>query len=211
MYYTDKRHETGGKPKPETVGPPEDWSQRDRTKTVSAALLVCLNLGVDPPDIVKTNPTATLECWFDTANGAMTHAKVLETIGRKLQDQYENLSIKTRYKQYLDPVIEEFKKLTASLRRNAKDERVLFHYNGHGVPLPTSSGEIWVFNRDFTQYIPVPLYDLQTWLAGPSLYVFDCSHAGNIVANFDKFVEKHETENEELRKRDLWSSIAELL
>ena len=79
---------------------------------------------------------------------------------------------------------------------------MLFHYNGHGVPLPTPSGEIWVFNRDFTQYIPVALYDLQTWLAGPSLYVFDCSHAGNIITNFEKNVEKHETENAELRKAD---------
>ena len=26
-------------------------------------------------------------------------------------------------------------------------ERVLFHYNGHGVPKPTANGEIWVFNK----------------------------------------------------------------
>ncbi len=25
------------------------------------------------------------------------------------------------------------------LRRNARDERVLFHYNGHGVPKPTGN------------------------------------------------------------------------
>ncbi len=43
--------------------------------------------------------------------------------------------------------MEEVKKLCTSLRRNAKDERVLFHYNGHGVPQPTTNGEIWVFNR----------------------------------------------------------------
>lgn len=28
------------------------------------------------------------------------------------------------------------------MRRNAKDERVLLHYNGHGVPLPTTNGEV---------------------------------------------------------------------
>ena len=202
MYYTDKRHETGAKPKQENVRPPDDWSHRDRTKTVSAALLVCLNLGVDPPDVVKTNPCATMECWVDVPNLTSSNTKILETIGRKLQDQYENLSIKTRYKQYLDPSIDELKKLTVALRRNAKDERILLHYNGHGVPLPTPSGEIWVFNRDFTQYIPVALYDLQSWLAGPSLYIFDCSHAGNIITNFEKNVEKHEAENAELRQRD---------
>lgn len=45
--------------------------------------------------------------------------------------------------------MEEVKKLCLSLRRNAKDERVLFHYNGHGVPRPTTNGEIWVFNKVF--------------------------------------------------------------
>jgi hypothetical protein len=43
--------------------------------------------------------------------------------------------------------VDEVKKLCLSMRRNAKDERVLFHYNGHGVPRPTNNGEIWVFNK----------------------------------------------------------------
>ena len=30
------------------------------------------------------------------------------------------------------------KKLCISCRRNAKNERVLLHYNGHGVPRPTA-------------------------------------------------------------------------
>jgi regulator-associated protein of mTOR len=38
---------------------------------------------------------------------------------------------------------------------------VLFHYNGHGVPRPTANGEIWVFNKSYTQYIPMSIYDLQ--------------------------------------------------
>lgn len=40
-------------------------------------------------------------------------------------------------------------------------ERVLFHYNGHGVPRPTANGEVWVFNKSYTQYIPLSVYDLQ--------------------------------------------------
>lgn len=43
--------------------------------------------------------------------------------------------------------MDEVKKLCTSLRRNAKEERVLFHYNGHGVPRPTVNGEVWVFNK----------------------------------------------------------------
>ena len=33
-------------------------------KTVSVALVLCLNIGVDPPDVVKTDPCARLECWI---------------------------------------------------------------------------------------------------------------------------------------------------
>lgn len=36
-------------------------------KTVSVALVLCLNVGVDPPDIVKTQPCARLECWIGNA------------------------------------------------------------------------------------------------------------------------------------------------
>lgn len=62
-----------------------------------------------------------------------------------------------------------------------QNERVLFHYNGHGVPQPTANGEIWVFNRHFTQYIPVSIHDLSNWLGKPAIYVLDCSHAGLIL------------------------------
>ena len=174
---------------------------KDRLKTVSAALAICLNLGVDPPDVIKTNPCAKLEAWVDPAALA-AGPKAMENIGKNLQSQYETLSIRTRYRQHLDPSIDETKKFCCQLRRNAKDERVLFHYNGHGVPKPTVSGEIWVFNKNFTQYIPISLYDLQSWLGAPSLFVYDCSDAGNIIHNFNKFIEKHEADNAEIRHKD---------
>lgn len=37
-------------------------------KTVSVALVLCLNLGVDPPDVVKTHPCARWECWIGKSN-----------------------------------------------------------------------------------------------------------------------------------------------
>ncbi|KAM3458256.1 hypothetical protein MY5147_002415 [Beauveria neobassiana] len=199
MYFTDKRHDTTGKPKaPQSEL--HDWRQRDRLKTVSAALAVCLNIGVEPPDQLKTNPGAKLEAWTDPT--IPPAQKALENIGKALQSQYETLAIRARYKQYLDPSVEETKKFCVSLRRNAKDERVLFHYNGHGVPKPTASGEIWVFNKTYTQYIPVSLYDLQHWLQAPTIYVWDCSEAGNILNNYHRFVEKHEEEEKETAQRD---------
>lgn len=73
--------------------------------------------------------------------------KALENIGVSLQNQYGKWQPRARYKQSLDPTMEEVKKLCTSMRKTAKDERVLFHYNGHGVPQPTANGEIWVFNK----------------------------------------------------------------
>lgn len=206
FYFDDKRHRTNGNPTPEEekaedenhyYQPISDWKiMKDRQKTVSAALLLCLNLGVDPPDVIKTHPCARTEAWVDPLN-FQDSKKAIEQIGKNLQSQYETLSLRTRYKQSLDPCVEDVKRFCNSLRRTSKDDRILFHYNGHGVPQPTPSGEIWVFNRGYTQYIPVSLYDLQTWLGAPCIYVYDCNSAGNIVTNFQRFVQKRIRDEEE--------------
>ncbi|XP_014350207.1 regulatory-associated protein of mTOR isoform X3 [Latimeria chalumnae] len=172
----------------------QSWRMKDRMKTVSVALVLCLNVGVDPPDVVKTTPCARLECWIDPLS--MSPQKALETIGANLQKQYENWQPRARYKQSLDPTVDEVKKLCTSLRRNAKEERVLFHYNGHGVPRPTVNGEIWVFNKNYTQYIPLSIYDLQSWMGSPSIFVYDCSNAGIIVKSFKQFALQREQELE---------------
>lgn len=182
--------------KHETLDISKSWRIRDRMKTVSVALVVCLNVDVDPPDVFKISPCARLECWIDPSS--MSPQKALELIGVSLQKQYERWQPRARYKQSLDPTVDDVKKLCISLRRNAKEERVLFHYNGHGVPRPTVNGEIWVFNRTYTQYIPLSIYDLQAWMGSPSIYVYDCSNAGIIVKSFNQFAEQHEREMEQM-------------
>lgn len=206
MHYDQKRHETGGNPvhAPGDVHT-EDWRMRDRLKTVSAVLALCLNLGVDPPDVIKTNPCARLESWVDplastTANDSSN--SIMTAIGKNLQGQYETISMRTRFRLMGDPTNEEMKKYSSSLRRTAKDERILYHYNGHGVPKPTTSGEIWVFNKGYTQYIPISLHELQNWLGAPTLFVYDCSEADIIIQNYNTIAEKHEQEIAELAKRD---------
>ncbi|CDK28584.1 unnamed protein product [Kuraishia capsulata CBS 1993] len=197
-HYDMKRHTTSGNPTTDEekranykyYQPMTDWKiMKDRQKTTSAALVLCLNIGVPPPDVVRTDPCCKTETWVDPTAFPDTK-KAMEKIGKNLQSQYETLSQRTRYKQSLDPSVEDVKRFCNTLRRNAKDERILFHYNGHGVPQPTQSGEIWVFNRGYTQYIPISLYDLQTWLGAPCVYVFDCAAAGNIIENFKRFVQK---------------------
>jgi regulator-associated protein of mTOR len=51
-----------------------------------------------------------------------------------------------------------------------------------------------VFNRSYTQYIPLSIYDLQSWMGSPSIYVYDCNNAGIIVESFKNFAEQHERE-----------------
>nr|CDI51735.1 related to KOG1-Subunit of TORC1, a rapamycin-sensitive complex involved in growth control [Melanopsichium pennsylvanicum 4] len=195
-----KRHITHGNPKPRDERDLPDWRMRERLRTVTAALVMCLNIGVDPPDVSKTNPCSKLICWMDPSS--LEVSKALPAIGRNLQAQFETLSTKTRYKQYLDPIVEETRRFCTTLRRAAKDERVLFYYNGYGVPKPTPGGEIWVFNKAYTQYIPVTLYDLLTWLGSPCIFVWDASSAGNVVVNFKRLQERKAEEEAARSSRD---------
>jgi regulatory associated protein of mTOR len=67
------------------------------------------------------------------------------------------------------------------LRRQIRSDRLLIHYNGHGVPRPTKNGELWVFGKHYTHYMPIALNELRGWIGGPSIYVFDCSGAGALL------------------------------
>ncbi|KRX38174.1 Methylmalonic aciduria type A -like protein, mitochondrial [Trichinella murrelli] len=167
---------------------PEFWRNRERMKTVSVALVLCLNIGIDPPDTVKPKPCARTECWIDPQ--CMPMQKALESIGTALQRQYQWWQPRARYKQALDPTVDDVRRLCISMRKNAKEERVLFHYNGHGVPRPTKNCEIWVFNKMFTQYIPLAIYDLQTWMGAPGVYVWDCNGAAQAIRAFKTCAKK---------------------
>jgi regulator-associated protein of mTOR len=195
-YWSAKRHLTCGNP---TSPPPwapkmSPWrSSPGKLKTANAALVLCLNIDVDPPDIVKTNPCAVLECWVDPHT--MPSHKALEVIGTNLQHQFEGLSPKLSYKPILDPSYEDLRRFCATLRKQAKEDTVLFYYNGHGVPKPTASGELWCFNRNYTQYIPVSLAEVQHWLGTPCVYIWDCSAAGNLLLNFNIYAQRRDNEN----------------
>ncbi|CAL8090399.1 unnamed protein product [Calicophoron daubneyi] len=166
---------------------------KEKIKTLTVALVICLNIDIDPPDVQKIPPFCRTEAWFDPSDANSLRA--LETIGKNLQAQYERWQPRARYKQCLDPTLDDVKKLCVSLRRNAKDDRILFHYNGHGVPRPTDNGEIWVFNTKFTKYIPLSLYDLQRWLGAPSVYVIDCQNAGRVIRMYETFCRRRLAEH----------------
>ncbi len=152
------------------------WRLRERMKTVSVALVLCLNIGTDPPDAVAASPRARRECWLEPFAGP-SRQKALETIGAALQAQYERWQSRARYRQLLDPTC-------AALRRSARSDRVLVHLNGHGVPRPTANGEVWVFNKNYTQYIPLSVYELRAVVQAPAVFVLDCSGAGILLPHF---------------------------
>ena len=183
------------------------WRTKDRMKTVSVALVLCLNIGVDPPDTMKISPCARMQCWINPISTQPQNE--LDAIGKALQAQYERWQPRAKYKLQLDPTTDDMKKLCISCRRNAKGERVLLHYNGHGVPRPTANGEIWVFNKSYTQYIPLSIFDLRAWTGTPAIYVFDCSNAGLIIKSFLKLQQQaEETPSSQAVMRDLESRQA---
>ncbi|GJJ13057.1 hypothetical protein Clacol_007306 [Clathrus columnatus] len=193
-YYLSKRHLTVGDPTPFPPGLPKytNWRFPAKIKMSNGILLLCLNLDVDPPDIVKTQPCAVLECWVDPHS--LPSNKAIEAIGTNLQHQFETLNPRMKYKPLLDPSVDDARKFCINLRKLAQDERVLFYYNGHGVPKPTPSGELWVFNKSYSQYIPVSLWDLQNWLGSPCVYVWDTSSAGHLLENYVRLAEQRDAE-----------------
>lgn len=150
---------------------------------------MCLNIGTDPPNVVKPNPCARKQCWLDPSSA--TKQKSLEIIGNALQQQYEKLQSKSKYKQCLDPTSEDLRRVCCNLRKQARGDRLLLHYNGHGVPRPTANGELWTFGKNYTFYMPVSVLDIKSWFGEPAIYVIDCSGAGVVVPFFVDAPKQH--------------------
>lgn len=99
--------------------PLDSWRAKDRKmKTLSIGIVLCLNIGVAPPDAVRTQPCAKLECWTDPAS--MPPLKAMEVIGNKLVAQYLRWQPKAKCRQSLDPTLDDMKRICTSLRRRAK-------------------------------------------------------------------------------------------
>lgn len=198
------------------------WRARDRAMLRHVGLLLCLNIGTEPPD---RDPLQQPPAWggagalggraaatstglgVSGGGGGAHHASAtrarreeawldvlavpspqlaLEEVGRRLARQYERLQPKARVRVAADPKTEDVRKLLVSLRRHAQraeagPDRVLLHYNGHGVPRPTANGEIWCFNEGLTAYMPLAATELAAWVGMPVLFVLDCDNAGRLL------------------------------
>jgi regulator-associated protein of mTOR len=163
---------------------PPTWRLKERMKTVGACLILALNIGTDPPDLHRPTPCARLQTWLDPTT--ISRAKARERIGERLEQQYARWQQRSRlrYRRALDPTVDAVRELCLRTREAAQKERVLLHYNGHGVPRPTANGEIWLFDKHHTNYIPLGIAELRRWLGKPSIVVLDCSGAGVLMPFF---------------------------
>lgn len=159
-----------------------------------------MNIGVDPPDVVKPNPCARLQCWQQP--NPDHPGESVQSIAATLKSQYDRWSDRdNRLKIATDTNVTELNRLCVAVRRHVGDQRLLFHYNGHGVPRPTANGEIWVFNTHFSQYIPFSLFDLNNLLKSPVLYIFDCNSAGTLLEHYKNLHNQLEDEWQDLRRQ----------
>lgn len=180
------------------------WKPIDKLTTSAAVLVVCLNIGTDPPDVIKPSVCARKECWIDPFSAPKT--KALQMIGSALQHQYQKLQPNAKLKPCLDPSSEELQKVCQNIRKMAGSDRVLFHYNGHGVPRPTADGDIWVYGHMYTHYMPISIVEIKKWLGNPAIYVLDYSGAGGLLPFFEiKSDESHGTEAVEGRHEETYS------
>lgn len=75
------------------------------------------------------------------------------------------------------------------------------------LPGPRSKRSPCLVFQNYTQYIPLSVYDLQTWMGSPSIFVYDCSNAGLIVKSFKQFALQREQELEVRLPRAHWAVL----
>ncbi|RTG90926.1 uncharacterized protein DC041_0000234 [Schistosoma bovis] len=56
---------------------------KEKIKTLTVALVICLNIDIDPPDVQKIPPFSRVEAWVDPTDANSLHA--LGNIGKNLQ------------------------------------------------------------------------------------------------------------------------------
>eukprot|EP01059_Diplonema_ambulator_P018449 TRINITY_DN3080_c0_g1_i1.p1 TRINITY_DN3080_c0_g1~~TRINITY_DN3080_c0_g1_i1.p1 ORF type:complete len:1259 (+),score=323.65 TRINITY_DN3080_c0_g1_i1:592-4368(+) len=159
------------------------WSAT-KVPTAAVVLLTCLNIGTDPPDGIKVSPYPILECWKDPRHCG-EKKKGCEMIVSCLRAQYvDMIGTKSHVKYYVHPDVtkDEVGNMIQVRKQINPGHRVVVHYNGHGVPAPSKQGEIWVFNPEYTQYMPIKGSDLLDWVSCPACIVLDVRRAG-LVAN----------------------------
>ncbi|GET89150.1 hypothetical protein, conserved [Leishmania tarentolae] len=166
---------------------------RYRVRITQAVLLMFLHIGSDPPGFPRVEPCAKMECWVDpmvahvatsayrSRRGSGTGSGS-DSIAETLERQYRSvLRDDVGVMRVVEASLEVSKAALAKSRRMARDGRILIHYNGHGMPRATDLGEVWVFDKERTHYVPLNITEIAELVDTPALYVFDCNSAGSLL------------------------------
>ncbi|CBZ34692.1 hypothetical protein, conserved, partial [Leishmania donovani] len=177
---------------------------RYRVRITQAVLLMYLHIGSDPPGFPRVEPCAKMECWVDpmvahVAKSAHRSGRGSgagggsDSIAETLERQYRSvLRDDVGVMRVVEASLEVSKSALAKSRRMARDGRILIHYNGHGMPRATDLGEVWVFDKERTHYVPLNITEMAELADTPAIYVFDCNSAGSLLQRWcrDRLHEK---------------------
>ncbi|KPA79470.1 hypothetical protein ABB37_05303 [Leptomonas pyrrhocoris] len=187
------------------VGTAEDvtlveGTTRYRVRITQAVLLMYLHIGSDPPDFPRVEPCAKMECWVDpmvahVAQSAHRGGRSSGSGGGGGSDSIAEL-LERQYRSVLREDVNVMRVVEASLdvsrgalvksRRMARDGRILIHYNGHGMPRATELGEVWMFDKERTHYVPLNITEMAELADTPAIYIFDCNSAGSLLQRWCK-------------------------
>lgn len=83
--------------------------------------------------------------------------------GRVLPNTFSFAYLQYQFRTLYDSTLNAVESAIQEIRQNNEStsrSRVLFHYNGHGMPVPTQLGEIWLFNKDYDKYKPISILSI---------------------------------------------------
>lgn len=168
-----------------------DYDGSHSIRLTQALLLMYLHIGTDPPDFPRIEPCAKTECWVDPLvahvaqygpHGHSGGGGGCDSITEALERQYRGvLGDDLNVVRVVEASIDVTRSMLVKARRMARGGRVLVHYNGHGMPRATELGEVWMFDKERTHYVPLNISETADLVGSPALYVLDCNSAGSVL------------------------------
>ncbi|KAJ2611533.1 Target of rapamycin complex 1 subunit kog1 [Coemansia sp. RSA 1365] len=185
-----------------------DMNSQTKMRTTGALLAVYLNLD-DTSESHKPDPKVqpVLETWVNP-HTLPNQPRKSDVIAQNLVDQFGQIASQVIYKPLMDRSLARLKEYCIHYRNTVDDERIMFYYNGHGMPLPTPEGSFWVRQRQYNPHlynggarcVSLSAETLSQWIGSPCVYVWDCAHAMKIVNAFEKQADVRNIEMVTIRK-----------
>ena len=136
----------------------------------------CLNIGIDPPGFTKPFNTSTTYNWINVKDN--WKREVGDDITMAIAGNFQRYcGNQTTTEPLRDPTTESIKRACSTARACVSKDRVLYYYNGHGVPAPTVNHECWYFDKNITVYVPMNVSEIFNCLGERAVYVFDCPYS----------------------------------